>query len=103
MYVRSRGVYVTNLGSAVPKRCNEIQLCVFRVTCQASRNSVSEHIAFSQLWIYSEVILAILFLLFKLRRVSPSFYGEGPHPLLWDCLRAACGKITVCGIGNRLN
>jgi hypothetical protein len=30
-------------------------------------------------------------------------YGKGPHQLLWPCLRAAHGKITVCGIPNHLN
>ena len=32
-----------------------------------------------------------------------SFYGKGPHPLLWACLWAARGKETGSGIPNYLN
>jgi hypothetical protein len=31
------------------------------------------------------------------------FYGKGPHPLLWAGSQAACGKITVNDLPNRLN
>jgi hypothetical protein len=32
-----------------------------------------------------------------------TFYGKGPHPLLWAGSLAARGKITIGGIHNRLN
>jgi hypothetical protein len=32
-----------------------------------------------------------------------SFYGKGPHRLLWAGSRTACGKITVSGVPNRQN
>jgi hypothetical protein len=32
-----------------------------------------------------------------------TFYGEGPHPLLWVGSRPASGKITISGNPNRLN
>jgi hypothetical protein len=34
---------------------------------------------------------------------SPTFYGKGPHPLLWAGSRAARGKIAVNSIPNRPN
>ena len=32
-----------------------------------------------------------------------TFYGKGPHPLLWAGSRAARGRITVSGISNYPN
>jgi len=31
------------------------------------------------------------------------FYDKGPHPLLWACSWAACGKITISGVPNHVN
>ena len=37
-----------------------------------------------------------------LSRGRPTFYGMGPHPLLWAGWRAGRETITVSGIANRL-
>jgi len=39
---------------------------------------------------------------FKKHIVFPTFYGKGPHPLLWGGSRASRGKITR-GISKCLN